>query len=176
MAKSTVAREVVKSGKPMKSDMARVKKSKTEERVWSGTTQGRFQRMGRKEKFVQSVKSVVDVLAQAGLVSIPENLLFDLHNKKLITTREFKRLISVTKPLTRSTSLLNASNDSVKKPTTKKVRKTNPRPIVDITEHVVDAAAHFKKSRKVSTKKKKVAGLNFSRPPGGKNGILRSNS
>lgn len=121
-ARAAAAVEVIKNGKLVKSDTVKVKKpkkAKIEERVWAATTHGRFLRMKRKERFVHSLKSVCDMLAQKGLVSLPEELLLASLNHKLITNREFKRLVSVT-----DAAVPPATIDVVeKKSTTKKVRR-----------------------------------------------------
>lgn len=111
-ARAAAAVEVVKDGKLVKSGTVKVKEAKIEERVWYHTTPERYTRMKRKERFVHSVKSVVDMMAQKDLVAIPEDLLITLYDNKLLTKREFTRLISV----------VHTAID-VKKPTTKKVRK-----------------------------------------------------
>jgi hypothetical protein len=121
-ARAAVAIEAVKNGKLVKSDTVKTKKpkkTKIEERAWYKTTPGRFTRMKRKERFVQSLKSVVDMLGQKGLVALPEDLLTTALTHKLITQREFKRLVSVT-----DAAVPPATTDvAEKKTTTKKIRK-----------------------------------------------------
>lgn len=83
-----------------RSELAKIKRQsrKWEERVWHNTTAGRFTRMKRKERFVHSVKSIVDALTQKGLVNVPEELLTSLYDSGMLTKRELRRLISITPP------------------------------------------------------------------------------